>query len=141
MDWSSRHELSGGLSVSLDSFFCKMMWQWALKTANPDIINMDQASQFASEAFASPLLDLQIQISMDGCGRTLENLFVKRLWRTVKYEEVYLKDYTCVNEAFEDLRAYFRYNCQRGHKSLGNQTPEEISAKRFRLTLPENLLR
>jgi putative transposase len=127
MDWFSRYVLSWELSVSLDASFCVTALQWALRTAKPDIFNTDQGSQFTSEAFTRQLLDLQIHISMDGRGRAMDNIFVERLWRTVKYEEVYLKDYTSVSEAFEGLQIYFRfYNCERRHKSLGNQTPEEI---------------
>jgi putative transposase len=128
MDWFSRYVLSWELSVSLDGSFCMSALQWASKIANPVIFNSDQGSQFTSDPFTKILLDRQIQISMDGRGRALDNIFVERLWRIVKYEEVYLKDYGSVNEAFRSLQTYFRfYNCERGHKSLGNQTPQEVS--------------
>jgi putative transposase len=127
MDWFSRYVLAWELSVNLDTSFCVTALQWALKTAEPEIFNSDQGAQFTSDAFTKILLDRQIQISMDGRGRALDNIFVERLWRTVKYEDVYLKDYACVNEAFESLRRYFLfYNCERRHQSLGYQTPESV---------------
>jgi putative transposase len=121
MDWFSRYVLSWELSTSLDANFCVTALQWALKKATPEIFNSDQGAQFTSEAFTKNLLDRGIKISMDGRGRALDNIFVERLWRTVKYEEVYL------NEAFEGLKNYFWfYNSERMHQSLGDQTPEKI---------------
>jgi putative transposase len=127
MDWFSRYVLSWELSASMDANFCVTALQWALRNATPEIFNSDQGAQFTSEAFTRNLLEQQIKISMDGRGRALDNIFVERLWRTVKYEEVYLKDYGNVSEAFEGLKKYFQfYNCERTHQSLGDRTPEEI---------------
>jgi len=127
MDWFSRYVLAWELSVSLDVSFCLAALHWALRIARPEIFNTDQGVQFTSEAFTQMLLDWQIRISMDGRGRALDNVFVERLWRTVKYEEVYLSDYATVADAYEGLKRYFRfYNCERGHQSLGNQTPAAV---------------
>lgn len=127
MDWFSRYVLAWDLSISLDTSFCIAALQWALTSARPEIFNTDQGVQFTSEAFTNLLLNLQVKISMDGRGRAMDNIFVERLWRTVKYEEVYLKDYTSVREASDSLSRYFRfYNCERGHQSLANLTPEEV---------------
>jgi putative transposase len=135
MDWFSRYVLAWELSVSLDTSFCMAALQWALNIARPDIFNTDQGAQFTSEVFTQLLLDLQIRISMDGRGRARDNIYVERLWRTVKYEEVYLMDYANVGEAFESLRRYFRfYNCERGHQSLGNLTPEAVHFSKKPLT-------
>jgi putative transposase len=127
MDWFSRYVLSWELSVTLDAGFCVAALGWALRTAQPDIFNSDQGSQFTSEPFTGLLLAHDIQISMDGRGRAMDNIFVERLWRTVKYEEVYLKDYESVQEAVESLRTYFVfYNHERIHQSLGYQTPAAV---------------
>jgi len=124
MDWFSRYVLSWELSVTLDVSFCVTALEWALKTAQPEIFNSDQGSQFTSEQFTSILLDHQVQISMDGRGRAMDNIFVERLWRTVKYEEVYLRDYEDVPETVDRIRTYFRfYNHERIHQSLGYRTP------------------
>lgn len=127
MDWFSRYVMSWELSVTLDMSFCMTALGWALRRAKPEIFNSDQGAQFTSEIFTELLLTEGVQISMDGRGRAMDNIFVERLWRTVKYEEVYLKDYRNVQEAVESLRDYFRfYNCERPHQSLGYQTPEEV---------------
>jgi len=127
MDWFSRYVLSWELSVTLDVSFCLTALQWALKLARPDIFNSDQGSQFTSEPFTELLLANDIEISMDGRGRALDNIFVERLWRTIKYEEVYLKDYEDVQEAVESLRRYFRfYNRERFHQSLDYRTPAQV---------------
>jgi putative transposase len=127
MDWFSRYVLSWELSVTLDVSFCVTALEWALKTAQPEIFNSDQGSQFTSEQFTSILLDHQVQISMDGRGRAMDNIFVERLWRTVKYEEVYLRDYEDVPETVDRIRTYFRfYNQERIHQSLGYRTPSEV---------------
>jgi putative transposase len=127
MDWYSRYVLSWEVSVTLDTSFCTAALEWALQMACPEIFNSDQGSQFTSDEFTSRLLDEDIQISMDGRGRALDNVFVERLWRTVKYEEVYLKDYEDVPEAVDNLGKFFSfYNGERLHQSLGYQTPAAV---------------
>jgi putative transposase len=99
----------------------------ALRKGQPEIFNSDQGSQFTSNDFTTKLLDNKIDISMDGKGRVFDNIFVERLWRTVKYEEVYLKDYTSVSEARKSIEEYFSfYNNERPHQSLEYKTPYEI---------------
>ena len=127
MDWWSRYVLAWEVSVSLESSFCLSALELALRRGQPDIFNSDQGSQFTSEAFTETLLERGIRISMDGRGRALDNIFVERLWRSVKYEEIYLKDYCSVAEAIAGLRAYFEfYNRERLHQSLDYQTPEAV---------------
>jgi len=125
MDWYSRYVLSWRLSVFLDAGFCVEALESALASGRPAIFNSDQGSQFTSEAFTGLLLDAGVEISMDGRGRFMDNIFVERLWRSVKYEEVYLKDYADAWEAEQSLSRYFRfYNERRPHQSLGYSTPE-----------------
>ena len=127
MDWFSRYVVSWEVSVSLDTSFCVSALDWALARGQPEIFNSDQGGQFTSEAFTDRLKDRGIQISMDGRGRVMDNIFVERLWRTVKYEEVYLKDYLTVEEAVENLGAYFDfYNRERLHQALEYRTPEAV---------------
>jgi putative transposase len=127
MDWFSRYVLSWEVSVTMESEFCISALDRALRSGQPEIFNSDQGSQFTSVDFIRPLKDLGIQISMDGRGRALDNVFVERLWRTVKYEEVYLKDYLNVPVAVDSLAGYFQfYNGQRLHQSLCYQTPESV---------------
>lgn len=127
IDWYSRYVLSWEVSVTLDTSFCMSALDWALKDATPEIFNTDQGSQFTSDEYTSRLKDRGIRISMDGRGRALDNVFVERLWRSVKWEEVYLKDYTDVADAIENLSQYFhRYNYQRPHQALGYQTPAAV---------------
>jgi putative transposase len=127
MDWYSRYVLSWELSVTLDVSFCVAALAGALETAQPEIFNSDQGSQFTSEDFTKLLLVRKIEISMDGRGRAMDNIFVERLWRTVIYEEVYLNDYEDVMEAVDSLRDYFLfYNHERMHQSLAYQTPAEV---------------
>ena len=127
MDWYSRYVLAWEVSVSLDSSFCVSALDRALRQGHPDIFNSDQGSQFTSEVFTERLKERGIQISMDGRGRALDNIFVERLWRSVKYEEVYLKDYRSVLEASQGLRAYFEfYNGERLHQSLNYKTPAAV---------------
>jgi len=127
MDWFSRYVVSWALSITLDADFCVDMLKKALKTARPEIFNSDQGVQFTSDAFTGILEDHCIRISMDGRGRAFDNIFVERLWRTVKYEEVYLKDYSGVRDAKGSLRRYFDfYNNERPHQSMGYRTPEEV---------------
>lgn len=127
MDWHSRYVLSWKSSISMDCSFCVEALDEALQIAQPQIFNTDQGSQFTSEVFTTRLLERQIQISMDGRGRAFDNIFVERLWRSVKYEEVYLKDYRNVSQAREGLSDYFEfYNRERLHQSLGYKTPETV---------------
>lgn len=127
LDWHSRFVLSWELSNTLESGFCVSALERALSVGTPEIFNTDQGSQFTSEAFTKPLLDRGISISMDGRGRALDNVFVERLWRSVKYEEVYLKDYRSLSEARQGLSAYFAfYNTKRLHQSLDYRTPAEV---------------
>jgi putative transposase len=127
MDWFSRYVLAWELSVTMDTSFCLSALDLALRQAKPEIFNSDQGSQFTSEDFTSMLMNAGIRISMDGRGRVFDNIFVERLWRTVKYEEVYLKDYESVAFAVASLGAYFRfYNHERLHQALGYRTPVSI---------------
>ncbi len=127
MDWHSRFVLSWELSVTMESSFCVSALDEALQIACPEVFNTDQGSQFTSEVFTNRLLEQKVRISMDGRGRAFDNIFVERLWRSVKYEEVYLKDYRNVTEARQGLRDYFEfYNCERLHQSLGYKTPEAV---------------
>jgi transposase InsO family protein len=124
MDWFSRYVLAWEVSISLESAFCVAALDWALTTTRPEIFNTDQGAQFTSEVFTNRLEEQDITISMDGRGRAIDNIFIERLWRTVKYEEVYLKDYVDVLEAVSNLKSYFTfYNHERPHQSLGYQTP------------------
>jgi len=124
MDWHSRYVLSWELSNSLDADFCVRALETALSTGCPEIFNTDQGSQYTSEAFTGVLKDAGIAISMDGRGRFLDNVFVERLWRSLKYEEIYLKAYETVREARDGIRAWIEfYNRERFHASLDYQTP------------------
>lgn len=127
MDWFSRYVLAWSVSPTLEGDFCLAALDRALLLGRPEVFNSDQGSQFTSLAFTGRLLDCSIQISMDGRGRALDNIFVERLWRTVKYEEVYLKEYVTPSEAIEGLDAYFGfYNRERLHQSLGYRTPTAV---------------
>lgn len=127
LDWFSRYVVTWSLSITLDADFCVDMLKSALETARPEIFNSDQGSQFTSDAFTGTLENHCIRISMDGRGRAFDNIFVERLWRSVKYEEVYLKDYNSVREARINLGEYFDfYNNERPHQSLGYKRPSEI---------------
>ena len=127
MDWYSRYVISWRLSNTLDLHFCAEALGEALKGGRPGIFNTDQGAQFTSETFTRLLEYQDIQISMDGKGRYTDNLFVERLWRTVKYEEVYLKAYRNAREARLGISEYFRfYNTERLHQALGYQTPAEV---------------
>jgi putative transposase len=129
IDWFSRYVLSWSVSVSMETDFCIEALERALRRGKPEIFNTDQGSQFTSDAFTGRLLKADIAISMDGRGRALDNIFIERLWRTVKYEEVYLKSYESVPEAIASLRAYLHfYNEERLHQSLGYSTPAAIYA-------------
>ncbi len=127
MDWFSRFVLSWSLSLTMGVDFCVEALRRALRRARPDIFNSDQGSQFTSEKFTGELEAKDIAISMDGRGRCLDNIFVERLWRSLKYEEVYLKDYASVTEARAGIERYFRfYNHERLHQSLDYRTPAAI---------------
>jgi putative transposase len=128
LDWFSRYVISWELSLTLSAKFCVSALTGALKTATPEIHNSDQGSQFTSEEYVKVLLlHPHIQISMDGRGRCFDNIFTERLWRTVKYEEVYLREYRSYNEARSSLDEYFqKYNHRRLHQSLEYQTPAEV---------------
>jgi len=127
MDWFSRFVLAWQLSNTLDSRFCLEALGQALFLGRPDIFNTDQGAQFTALEFTGRLESAGIRISMDGRGRTFDNIFIERLWRSVKYEEVYLKDYASVAQLEAGLEDYFRlYNYNRPHQSLEYRTPAEI---------------
>lgn len=130
MDWYSRFVLAWEISTTLDTSFCLSALEQALELSKPEIFNTDQGSQFTSHEFTGRLEKGDIQISMDGRGRVYDNIFVERLWRSVKYEEVYLHQYLTVSEARSGLAKYFLfYNMERLHESLGYQPPYEIYVK------------
>jgi putative transposase len=127
IDWHSRYVLAWQVSIMLDGGFCMEALERAFDAATPEIFNSDQGCQFTSDAFTGRLLSAGCRISRDGRGRALDNIFVERLWRSVKYEEVYLNDYTDVAEAKSRLNAYMRfYNDERLHQALGYQTPGAV---------------
>ena len=129
MDWHSRYVLAWKLSNTLEMDFCIDALKEALSKGQPEIFNTDQGSQFTSEAFSGLLLERGIKVSMDGKGRYLDNIFVERLWRSVKYEEVYLKAYRNGSEARRGIDAYLElYNRERPHQSLDYQTPAQVFA-------------
>lgn len=132
LDWYSRYVINWQLSESLHADFCVKNLEQALKIAQPDIHNSDQGRQFTAYDYVAQLQRKNILISMDGRGRCHDNIFNERLWRTVKYEEVYLKEYTGVADAKESLSDYFRfYNHERLHSSLNYQTPAEVYFKKI----------
>jgi putative transposase len=127
IDWYSRYVISWRLSNTLDAGFCIEALEEALTKGKPDIFNTDQGRQFTSEAFTGLLQQHGVRISMDGKGSYNDNLFIERLWRSVKYEEVYLKAYQNGKEARIGLGNYFRfYNTERPHQALGYRTPAEV---------------
>jgi putative transposase len=127
MDWFSRFVLAWQLSNSLDGSFCLAALQLALRHAQPEIFNTDQGVQFTASDFTGELEAAHIQVSMDGRGRFLDNIFIERLWRSVKYEDIYLKNYDSVPDLAVGLESYFQlYNYERPHQSLGNQVPANI---------------
>ena len=141
MDWYSRYVLSWALSITMDVSFCLEALDEALSRAQPEIFNSDQGAQFTSLDFTTRLQSAGIRISMDGRGRALDNVFIERLWRTVKQEEVYLKDYRTPREAAQQLEAFFiRYNEHRQHSSLGYQTPATVYAGTAEGTFPSILI-
>jgi putative transposase len=128
MDWASRRVLSFRVSNTLDASFCIEALEEALERfPAPEIMNTDQGSQFTSEGFTSLILSRGVKMSMDGRGRWMDNIFIERLWRSVKYEEVYLKAYESIPEARKELAAYFDfYNRRRRHQGLNNTTPDQV---------------
>jgi putative transposase len=127
MDWHSRYVLSSEVSNTLDKEFCLKALRDALEASRPKIFNTDQGAQFTSAEFVGCLAENGIAISMDGRGRALDNVFVERLWRSVKYEEVYLREYSDAREAARRLRQYlWFYNMERPHQSLNYRTPHEV---------------
>ncbi len=127
IDWYSRYVLSWRLSNSLENTFCVEVLEEALSISKPEIFNTDQGSQYTAANFLKILTDSNVKISMDSKGRALDNIFVERLWRTVKYEEVYLKDYQSMKDAQSSLKDYLNfYNKERLHQSLKYKTPESI---------------
>jgi putative transposase len=132
MDLYSRYVLAWDISTTMDIAFCTRALENALKISNPEIFNSDQGAQFTSNDFTGILEREGIRISMDGRGRAYDNIFVERLWRSVKYEEVYLHQYLTVPEARKSLNKYFMfYNTERIHESLGYKTPYEIYFKKL----------
>jgi len=137
MDWFSRYVFSFKLSITLDKEFCVKALEKALLVSKPEIFNTDQGAQFTSQEFTGCLEDAGIKISMDSGSRFYDNIFVERLWRTIKYEEVYLHDYRSVSDARERLELYFHfYNTERLHKSLDYKTPYEVYFKEQYIGMP-----
>jgi putative transposase len=130
LDWYSRKVLAWRLSNTMDTAFCIACFQDAVnRFDSPAIFNTDQGAQFTSQEFVETLKSFPLQISRDGRGRVADNIFVERLWRTVKYKDVYLKDYATLPEAQAGLKAYFAfYNAERAHQSLGYRTPDVVYA-------------
>lgn len=127
IDWYSRYVITWQLSNTLDADFCAEALTRALNSAQPVIFNTDQGSQFTSSMFTNILINNDILISMDGRGRALDNVFIERLWRSVKYEDIYIKDYNSVLELNDGLGEYFTfYNHERPHSSLDGRTPAEV---------------
>lgn len=131
IDWFSRYVLSFKLSNTLENDFCIDALETALKCSTPEIHNSDQGSQFTSINYTSILENEKIQISIDGRGRALDNVFTERLWRSLKQEEVYIKTYETPHDAYEEIKKYFAfYNHSRPHQSLNYKTPAEIYFKK-----------
>ncbi|MEI6056479.1 MAG: IS3 family transposase [Lentisphaerota bacterium] len=131
MDWHSRYIIAWELSNTLDSEFCLQALRKSFAVGKPDIFNTDQGCQFTSEAFIGELEKANVRISMDGKGRCLDNIFIERFWRSLKYEDIYMKDYSNVKSLREGVESYIKfYNNVRPHQSLGYRTPSEIHYKR-----------
>ena len=127
VDWFSRYVLAWRLSNTLDGRFCLEALDEALAISRPKIFNTDRGSQFTAQEYTGRLEEAGIAVSRDGRGRALDNVFVERLWRSVKYEDIYIKDYEAVPELESGLAAYFRfYDEERPHQSLGYRTPAEV---------------
>jgi putative transposase len=132
IDWFSRYVLAWRLSNTLDAGFCLEALDEALRRGLPDIFNSDQGVQFTSTDFTGRLEEAKVQISMDGRGRCFDNIFVERLWRSVKYEDIYLKDYETIGEVRTGLEHYFpMYNDERLHESLDYRTPGQVYFQGF----------
>ena len=133
IDWYSRKVLSWRISISMESDFCVEALKEAIdRYGKPEIFNTDQGSQFTSDDFTSVLKDAQIKLSMNGKGRWLDNVFIERLWRSLKYEEVYLKAYESVREARRSIRTWIDfYNSERTHQSLDRMTPDDVYFSEF----------
>jgi putative transposase len=131
IDWYSRYVVAWRLSNTLEGWFCQEMLEEALGMGRPEVFNTDQGVQFTAAAWTSRLESAGVAVSMDGRGRCLDNVFVERLWRSVKYEDVYLRDYEAVPALEQGLRRYFGfYNEERPHQSLDYHTPAEVYGKR-----------
>ncbi len=127
LDWYSRYVLAWQLSNTLDSRFCLVALEQALTHATPEIFNTDQGAQFTAQTFTGRLEAAGIRVSMDGRGRALDNVFIERLWRSLKYEDIYLRDYATVPDLEAGLHRYFTfYNYERPHQSLGYQVPVKV---------------
>jgi len=127
LDWHSRYVLSWEVSNTLEADFCLTALEQALQQGKPEIFNTDQGSQFTANAFTARLMSAQIKISMDGKGRLFDNIFIERLWRTVKYENIYLNEYHTGLELVAGLSNYFDfYNYERFHQSLDYRTPAQV---------------
>ena len=128
MDWHSRYVLSWEVSITMEEHFCVSALESALmRHGRPEIFNTDQGSQYTGKSFTGALKEHGVRISMDGKGRAMDNIMVERLWRSVKYEDVYVKDYGGVQELISGLRAYFEfYNHERPHQGLESMTPAEV---------------
>ena len=127
LDWFSRYVLSFAVSTTPDHQFCLSALNEALEIGKAEICNSDQGAQFTAVPFVSRLQEAGVRVSMDGRGRALDNVFTERLWRTVKYEDVYLKDYLSPRDSFRGLTAYFQfYNYERPHQALNYRTPSEV---------------
>ena len=130
IDWHSRYVVSWALDQTLEMPFVLDCVDWAFETALPDIFNSDQGSHFTSDSYLERLLSRNIRISMDGKGRAIDNIFTERLWRSLKWEEVYLNEYDSPRQARERIREWFAfYNTRRPHQSLEYQTPWEVLQK------------
>ena len=131
MDWYSRHVISWRLSNSLDVDFCLEALDEAFDHNTPEIFNTDQGAQFTSRFFTERLLSRNVEISMDGKGRALDNVFIERLWRSVKYEDIYLKSYESGADCYKGMSSYFKfYSHERPHQSLDFRTPWEVHNSR-----------
>ena len=138
IDWYSRLVVAWRLSNTLDGSFCQDMLEAALATGTPAVFNTDQGVQFTARAFTARVERAGAQVSMDGRGRCLDTVFVERLWRSVKYEDVYLRGYESVPDLERGLAAYFRfYNHERLHQSLGYRTPADVHAGKERKAAKE----
>ena len=128
LDWNTRRVLSWKVSISMDVHFCLEAVEEAIsRYGTPEIMNIDQGSQFTSQAFTGFLKEHGIKISMDGKGSWRDNVFIERLWRSVKYEDIYLRAYSSVSEVKDGLNRYFNfYNNRRPHSSLDGQTPDQV---------------